>query len=134
VVSVPEVSDNLYRSAVPVLIPDMRRYTRSGTLSGTNTLDTLIFSVDLPADITYTVTARGSGSNQLRVRCGQKLVAIWAQINDFEMSPGDTETRSFSTSIDGSTPTTDDKQDIRIRLSRDILTKEIDWDLTFTVT
>ena len=50
------------------------------------------------------------------------------------MSPGDTETRSFSTTIDGSTPTTDDKQDIRIRLSRDILTKEIDWDLTFTVT
>ena len=31
-------------------------------------------------------------------------------------------------------PTTDEKQDIRIRLSRDILTKEIDWDLTFTTT
>jgi hypothetical protein len=47
---------------------------------------------------------------------------------------GDTEIRSFSTSIVGSTPTTDGRQDIRIRLSRDILTKEIDWDLTFTVT
>jgi hypothetical protein len=82
----------------------MTTYHRSGTLSGTNTLDTIIYSVDLPADITYTVTAQGSGSNKLRVRCGQKLVAIWAQINDFEMSPGDTGTRSFSTSIDGSTP------------------------------
>jgi hypothetical protein len=112
----------------------MTTYKRTGTLSGTNTLDTIIYSVDLPADVTYSVTARGSGSNKLRVRCGQKLVAIWAQINDFEMSPGDTETRSFSTTIDGSTPTTDDRQDIRIRLSRDILTKEIDWDLTFTVT
>jgi len=112
----------------------MTTYTRSGTLSGTDTLDTLIFSVDLPADITYTVTAHGSGSNKLRVRCGQKLVAIWAQINDFEMSPGDTETRSFSTSIDGTMPTTDEKQDIRIRLGRDVLTKEIDWDLTFTTT
>jgi hypothetical protein len=40
-------------------------------------------------------------SHALRVRCGQKLVAIWAQINDFEMSPGDTETRSFSTSTTG---------------------------------
>jgi hypothetical protein len=107
---------------------------RSGSLSGTNTLDTVIFGVDLPAVITYTVTARGSGTNELRLRCGKQLVEIWAHINYLDMSPGDTETRSFSTSIDGTTPTTDDKQDIRIRLSRDILTKEIDWDLTFTVT
>ena len=40
----------------------------------------------------------------------------------------------WQASIDGGTPTTDEKQDIRIRLSRDILTKEIDWDLTFNVT
>ena len=40
----------------------------------------------------------------------------------------------WQASIDGSTPTTDEKQDIRIRLSRDILTKEIDWDLTFNIT
>jgi hypothetical protein len=111
----------------------MTTYRRTGTLSGTNTLDTIIYSVDLPADISYTVKASGNGDNNLRVRCGQKLVAIWAQINDFEMSSGDTESRSFHTSIDGTTPTTDEKQDIRIRLSRDILTKEIDWELTFTV-
>jgi hypothetical protein len=112
----------------------MTTYNRSGTLEGTNTLDRLIFTVDLPADSTYTVTATGSGDNKLRVRCGQKLIAIWAQINDFELSPGQSASRSFSTSIDGAIPTTDDKQDIRIRLSRDILTKEIDWEVSLTAT
>ena len=111
----------------------MATFKRTGTLEGTNTLDTVIFSVDLPADITYTVTAKGNGDNKLRVRCGQKLVAIWAQIHDFELAPGQSATRSFSTSIDGTTPTTDNKQDIRIRLSRDILTKKLDWELTWTV-
>ena len=112
----------------------MVTYTRSGTLAGTDTLDTVIVSVDLPADVTYTVTAKGSGSNELRVRCGQKLIAIWAQINDFELSPGQSASRSFSTSIDGTTPTTDGKQDLRIRFSRDILTQQIDWELSLTAT
>lgn len=98
-----------------------------------DTLDTVVFTVDLPADVTYTVTAKGSGDNQLRVRCGQKLVAIWAQLHDFKLSPGQSKTRSFSTNLDGTTPTTDQRQDIRIRLSRDILTKEIDWELSWTV-
>ena len=109
----------------------MATFKRTGTINGTNTVDTVIFPVDLPADITYTVTAKGSGDNKLRVRCGQKLVAIWAQIHDFEMALGQSETRSFSTSIDGTTPTSDDRQEIRIRLSRDILTKEIDWELSW---
>lgn len=111
----------------------MSSFTRSGTLQGTDTLDTVVFAVDLPADITYTITATGDGSNTLRVRCGQLLVAVWAQIHDFEMSPGESKTRSFHTGIDGTTPTTDGKQDVRIRLSRDILTKEIDWQLHVTV-
>jgi hypothetical protein len=109
----------------------MPTFTRSGTLKGTDTLDTLIFTVDLPADVTYTVTAKGKGDNKLRVRCGQKLIAIWAQLHDFELEPGESKTRSFGTSIDGTTPTTDGRQDVRIRLSRAILTKEIEWELTF---
>jgi hypothetical protein len=111
----------------------MASFTRTGTLAGTDTLDTIVFTVDLPADITYTVTAKGDGDNRLRVRCGQQLIAIWAQIHDFYMEPGQSATRSFQTDIDGTTPTTDRKQDVRIRLSRDILTKEIDWELKFTV-
>ena len=110
----------------------MATITRTGTLAGTDTLDTLIFTVDLPAQITYTVKATGQGDNRLRVRCGQKLVAIWGQIHDFELEPGQAKTRSFATDLDGSTPTTDGTQDVRIRLSRDILTKEIFWELTFT--
>jgi hypothetical protein len=111
----------------------MATFKRTGTLKGTDTLDTVIFSVDLPADISYTVKATGGGNNKLRVRCGQKLVAIWAQIHDFDVEPGQTKTRSFSTSIDGTTPTNDLKQDIRIRLSRPVLTEQIDWELTWTV-
>lgn len=105
---------------------------KTGTLSGTNTLDTVIITVTLPASISYTVKASGEGNNKLRVRCGQKLVAIWAQIHDFELEAGQSATRSFNTTIDGSTPTNDGKQDIRLRFSRDILTKAMDWELTFT--
>jgi hypothetical protein len=111
----------------------METFKRTGTLQGTDTLDTVIFTVDLPATITYTVTAQGSGDNQLRVRCGQKLAAIWAQVHDFKLSPGDSATKSFSTDLDATTPTDDRRQDIRIRLSRDILTKEVDWELRWTV-
>jgi hypothetical protein len=111
----------------------MATFKKTGTLKGTDTLDTVIFTVDLPADITYTVKATGSGDNKLRVRCGQKLIAIWAQIHDFEVAPGASKTKSFSTGMDGTTPTTDNKQDVRIRLSRKILTKEIDWELSWTV-
>jgi hypothetical protein len=111
----------------------MATFKRTGTLHGTNTLDTVVFTVDLPAEISYTVKATGEGSNKLRVRCGQQLIAIWAQIHDFEISPGDSATRSFHTGIDGTTPTTDGKQDVRIRLSRDLTTKEIDWELTWSV-
>ncbi|MCA9660649.1 MAG: hypothetical protein KC486_20070 [Myxococcales bacterium] len=112
----------------------MTTYHRSGTLSGTDTVDTVTFTVNLPADISYTVRARGSGDNELRVRCAQKLVLIWAQVHDFKLSPGESKSRSFSTSIDGTTPTTDGRQDVRIKLSRKILTKELDWELDFTVT
>ena len=111
----------------------MATFKRTGTIEGANTVDTIIFTVDLPADITYTVKAKGSGDNQLRVRCGQKMVAIWAQIHDFEVPLGKSRTKSFSTSIDGTLPTTDGKQDIRIRLSRAVLTKKIDWELSWTV-
>jgi hypothetical protein len=111
----------------------MATFKRTGTLEGTDTLDTVVFTVDIPADITYTVTAKGAGDNELRVRCGQKLIAIWAQIHDFKVAPGRSGTRSFSTGIDGTTPTTDGKQDIRIRLSRKILTRQIDWELSWTV-
>lgn len=111
----------------------MATHKRIGTLQGLNTVDAVVFTVDLPATITYTVTAKGSGNNQLRVRCGQKLVAIWAQLHDFKLSPGESGTRTFSTDLDGTTPTTDGRQDIRIRLNRDILTKEIDWELSWTV-
>jgi hypothetical protein len=111
----------------------MATFKRTGTLQGTNTLDTVVFTVDLPADISYTVKATGGGNNNLRVRCGQQLIAIWAQIDDFEIGPGQSATRSFHTGIDGTTPTTDGKQDVRIRMSRDLTTKAIDWELTWSV-
>lgn len=112
----------------------MAMFGRSGTLQGTDTPDTVIFSVDLPVDIPSTVTAGASGDNALPVRSGQKLAAVWAQIHDFEVGPGDTGTRSFSTNIDGTLPTSDLKQDIRIRPSRKVLTREIDGQLSWTVT
>lgn len=111
----------------------MATFKRTGTLHGTNTIDTVVFSVDLPAEITYTVKAIGQGHNKMRVRCGQQLVAIWAQIHDFELEPGQSATRSFHTGIDGTLPTTDGKQDVRIRMSRDLTTKEMEWELTYSV-
>jgi hypothetical protein len=112
----------------------MTTFKRTGTLSGTDTLDTIEFTVDLPATITYTVTAKGEGDNELRVRTGQRVILIWAQIHDFSIEPGHAQTKSFSTDLDLTTPTTDRKQDVRIRLSRKILTKEIQWELSWTVT
>lgn len=111
----------------------MATYKRTGSLSGTDTLDTIVFTVDLPATISYTVTAKGKGNNELRVRTGQKAILIWAQIHDFKVSPSKSKSRSFDTNLDLTTPTTDNKQDIRIRLSRKIGTKAIDWELSWTV-
>jgi hypothetical protein len=44
----------------------MATFKRTGTLHGTNTLDTIVFTVDLPAEITYTLKATGEGNNKLR--------------------------------------------------------------------
>ena len=112
----------------------MPTWKRNGTLSGTDTLDTLVFTVDVPCEISYSVTAKGQGDNKLRVRCGQKLILIWAQIHDFEIAPGKSKTKSFRTGIDGATPTTDGKQEVRLRMSRKVLTQEIDWEVELTAT
>lgn len=111
----------------------MATFKRTGSLSGTDTLDTIMFTVNLPATISYTISAKGKGKNDLRVRTGQKAILIWAQIHDFDVSPGKNKSREFDTNLDLTTPTTDNKQDIRIRLSRKIGTKAIDWELNWTV-
>jgi hypothetical protein len=72
-------------------------------------------------------------SHALRVRCGQKLVVIWGADQRLRDVAGRHRDPVVLDEYDGTTrPPT--KQDIPIRLSRDILIKEIDWDLTSTTT
>lgn len=111
----------------------MKTYKKSGTLSGTDTVDNIEFTVNVPAKISYTVSAKGSGSNELRVRSQTKLVLIWATVHDFKVDPGKSKTKSFEANSDTTTSTSDGKQDLRFKLSRKALTKEIEWELEWTV-
>ncbi len=107
--------------------------TIKSTLSGAWLMETVRMTVPVPCKIEYTVRHKGHGNNQLRVRFGSYWNLIWAKIHDFELEPDKSASRTSEINNDD-TGSEDGKQDVRWRLSRAILTKEIEWELTYTVT
>ena len=96
-------------------------------------MQTVRMSVPVPCRIEYTGKHRGKGDNELRVRFGSFYHLIWSQVHDFELQAGKSRSRSTEEKSDDS-GTEDSWQDVRWRLSRKVFTKEIDWELTYTIT
>jgi hypothetical protein len=107
--------------------------TLKGTLSGAWLMQTLRTTVPVPCRIDYTVRHKGDGNNELRVRFGDFFHLIWAKDHDFQIEAGKSKSRTIEIKTDTSGDD-DAKQDIRWRLSRKVLTKAIDWELTYTIT
>jgi hypothetical protein len=106
----------------------------TGTLKGVDTEDWVKFTATAPATIEYTVRHKGKGNNPLRVRLADLVIVVWGQMHDFEVQPGKSATRRVDFDWDMTPSTFDGKQDFRLRLSRDILTKEIPWEVNIKVT
>ncbi len=68
-----------------------------------------------------------------RVRYRYFYNLVWANIDDIDIEPGKSASRSTD-QINDNSGAADQKQDVRWRLSRAVLTKAIDWELTYTVT
>ena len=107
--------------------------TLRSTMSGIWLMQTVRLSIPVPCKVEYTVRHKGKGNNELRVRFGNFWNLIWAKIHDFDLEHGDSASRSLDFTSD-TTGSDDGMTDIRWRLSRAILTKAIDWELTYTVT
>lgn len=107
--------------------------TKTGTVSGVTLMNVVKLSVPVPSMFEYTVTARGNGTNRLRVRFGTFFHLIWANVHDFELEPGQSQSRTVTLNHDD-TGTSDGEQDVRFRLSRKALTKAIDWEINWKVT
>lgn len=107
--------------------------TLSSSLSGVWLMQTIKMTVPAPCQIQYTVRHKGDGNNNLRVRYGSFQQVIWGNVHDIDLEPGKAASRSVVENDDDTGPE-DAKQDIRWRLSRKVLTKAIDWELTYTVT
>jgi len=107
--------------------------TLKSSLTGIWLMQTIKMTVPLPCRIEYSVKHKGEGNNDLRVRFGNFVHLIWGQLHDFEVQPGKSKSRSMELETD-MTGAEDNLQDVRWRLSRAVLTKEIDWELTYTIT
>ena len=107
--------------------------TLNSALRGVWLMQAIKMSIPVPCRIEYTVRHNGNGKNKLRVRCGNFWHLIWANIHDFEIESGKSKSRTVDINKD-TTGTDDQRQDFRWRLSRAVLTKEINWQLTYTVT
>jgi hypothetical protein len=107
--------------------------TLKSTLSGVWLMQTVKMSVPVPCKIEYTVRHKGDGNNKLRVRFGSFFHLVWGKVHDFEIKPGKSKSRTTEEKKDDS-GAEDARQDVRWRLSRAVLTKAIDWELTYTVT
>lgn len=107
--------------------------TIKSTLTGGWLMETVRLTVPVPCRIDYTIHHKGDGNNDLRVRFGSFWNLIWGKIHDFDLEPGKSAGRTPDINNDD-TGSEDGKQDVRWRLSRAILTKEIPWELTYTVT
>ena len=107
--------------------------TIKGSLSGVGLMHVIKMSVPVPCRIEYTVRHRGKGKNELRVRFGSFFHLLWGNVHDFELESGKSKSRMTEEKSDD-TGSEDQRQDVRWRLSRKVLTKEIDWELTYTIT
>ena len=111
---------------------DMARVLKS-TLSGVWLMQTIKLTAPVPCKIDYTVRHKGDGNNKLRVRFGNYFHLVWGQVHDFEIESGKSKSRTTDVASD-TTYDDDARQDVRWRLSRGVLSKAIDWELTYTVT
>jgi hypothetical protein len=107
--------------------------TLKSALSGVWLMQTIRMTVPAPCKIQYTVRHKGDGNNRLRVRYGSFQNVIWGKVNDFDLEPGKSASRSVVEN-DDDTGAEDAQQDIRWRLSPAVLTMAIDRELTYTVT
>jgi len=108
--------------------------TLKGTLSGAWLMQTLKTTVPVPCRIEYTVRHKGDGDNDLRVRFGEFLLLLWGKDHDFEVEPGKARSRTADINSGTTGKQSDPNEDVRWRLSRAVLTKVIDWELTYTIT
>jgi hypothetical protein len=111
----------------------MMAKTIKSTLTGIWLMQVIQLSVPVPCRIEYTVRHKGEGNNDLRVRCGIFWHMVWGQVHDFEIERGKSASRKTELAND-TTGSDDARQDFRWRLSRAVLTKEIPWELTYTIT
>lgn len=107
--------------------------TVTGTLKGLDTEDNVRISVKGPATVHYTVRHNGKGNNALRVRTQSYTVAIWGEMQDFEVQPGRSATRTIAFDWDTTPNTFDGEQDFRFKLSRTVGSKEIPWEVSWWV-
>lgn len=106
----------------------------SGSLKGAKTEHFVKFSAAGPATLHFAITHKGKGDNPLHIRAADKVIVIWGQFMNFKVPPGSTVTRKLDFDWDYTPDTSDGRVDFRLRLSRDILTKEIPWEIKFWVT
>jgi len=107
--------------------------TLKSKMSGIWLMQTVKVSITVPCKVEYTVRHKGAGNNELRVRFGNYWHLVWAKIHDFKLEPDEAGSRSLDFTNDN-TGSDDGVTDIRWRLSRAILTKPIDWELTYSIT
>jgi hypothetical protein len=95
--------------------------TLKSKMSGIWLMQTVKVSMAVPCKVEYTVRHKGAGKNELRVRFGNYWHLVWAKIDDFNLEPDQTRSRSQEF-INDNTGSDDGVTDIRWRLSRAILT------------
>lgn len=105
----------------------------NGTLKGLQTEQWIKFFAVGPATLRFTVTHKGKGDNPLHVRAADRVIVIWGQFENFKVAPGRSVTKKLDFDWDYTPETSDGKQEFRLRLSRDVLTKEIPYEIKFTV-
>lgn len=100
----------------------------SSSVSDWNTVDYIGFYATEDDVIDFSVSASGRGSNKLTVKVQQrKAGGSWVNIYSSSVEPGDTLHGSFIVRdyFSGST------EQLQFKLSRDLGTKEIEYDLCF---
>jgi hypothetical protein len=79
------------------------------------------------------VTHNGKGNNAFRVRTQSYTYAIWGTMDDFEVQPGRSVSRQIAFDWDTTPSTFDGEQDFRLKLSRNLGSKEIPWEVKWWV-
>lgn len=101
----------------------------AGSVRTTNTIDILGESnpdirLDDGDEFEFVITADGNGSNTLTVKIQQQVGGTWQTVRDKQLQPGQQRSGSFVVADMSNSGAT---EDFRIRVSRKIGTKAIDY-------